>query len=352
MRVVELHGQRITVDADNLDVAVSAELAHRGARSVMLIGSERALSHLSWQNYSSMQVTVWSEVTQHVPRTLVDKAVATAGEVSPDTLVAVGGGSALGLAKAIALTHPVPIIAIPTTLAGSEVTSIYGITHEGQKVTGRHSSVRPAGIIYHGALLAHMPHQAVADSAANALAHCVDARFVGGSHPLIDQVASLGQTLLHRSVGPIITGDADPGDYSLALMAGYWAGLSLELAGAGPHHKICHVLGGMLNTPHSATHAAVLHAVMGLFGRDFPDIVDTIAPTATGQKGGSQVVELLSDWGATTTLPGYATGEDVAGIVAAIGSHLAGSLGESWSRDDLTRLVGAVCDVTLEKGQS
>ena len=351
MNVVELHGQRVIVDAVDADAAVAAELGHWGADSVMVIGSERALSALAWQTYPATTLTVWSDVYQHVPRSLVDRALEMASEVTPDTIIAIGGGSALGLAKAIALSHPVRIIAIPTTLAGSEVTSIYGITENGNKVTGRHASVRPTTIIYHGALLAQMPPQALADSAANALAHCVDARFVAGAHPLINQVATLGHTLLHDSVGEIISGQPDSHHYSQAQLAGYWAGMSLELAGSGPHHKICHVLGGMLDTPHSGTHAAVLRHIMGLFGRDFPDTLESIHPHPTPQQGESGVVELLSTWQATTALPGFATEDDVSHLVSAIRSHLTGSLGERWSDDDLTALVSAVCDVEFEKGR-
>src|SRR5690606_39371980 len=93
----------------------------------------------------------------HVPLPTVQAAVQAAQAVSADCIVAVGGGSTIGLAKALAVQTPMPIVAVPTTYSGSEMTAIYGITEEGVKRTGKDTNALPRTVIYDPALSLHLP---------------------------------------------------------------------------------------------------------------------------------------------------------------------------------------------------
>jgi alcohol dehydrogenase YqhD (iron-dependent ADH family) len=113
----------------------------------------------------------------HVPAPSVTAALAETDRVKPDGIVAIGGGSAIGLAKAIALNRSLPVIALPTTYAGSEMTSVYGMTEGGQKRTGRDARVAPRLVIYDPDLTMSLPAGVSAASGMNAIAHAVEAMY-------------------------------------------------------------------------------------------------------------------------------------------------------------------------------
>ncbi|WP_419788644.1 iron-containing alcohol dehydrogenase, partial [Pseudomonas aeruginosa] len=91
-----------------------------------------------------------------------------------------GGGSSTGLAKALALSHGLPIVAVPTTYAGSEMTPIYGLTGGRHKQTGKDLGVLPKVVIYDPELTLGLPTGVTGPSAFNALAHCVEALYAPG----------------------------------------------------------------------------------------------------------------------------------------------------------------------------
>ena len=115
----------------------------------------------------------WHEVVQHVPYELAERARAAIDASHPDVVVTIGGGSSTGLAKAIALSHGLPILAVPTTYAGSEMTPIYGLTGDRHKQTGKNLAVLPRTVIYDPELTLGLPPSVTGPSAFNALAHCV-----------------------------------------------------------------------------------------------------------------------------------------------------------------------------------
>src|SRR3954470_15263432 len=109
----------------------------------------------------------------HVPVEIAEAGRAEAASLGADCCVAVGGGSTTGLAKAIALTSDLPILAIPTTYAGSEMTPIWGLTEGGVKKTGRDLRVLPKTVIYDPDLTLALPPAMSVTSGINAMAHCV-----------------------------------------------------------------------------------------------------------------------------------------------------------------------------------
>jgi maleylacetate reductase len=198
----------------------------------------------------------------HVPAHLADAARAAAADVGADVVVAVGGGSPIGLAKAIALAGGPPIVAVPTTYAGSEMTPIWGVTRGGAKETGRDERVRPRAVVYDPTLTLDLPPRVSGPSALNAVAHCVEALYAPDANPVVALLAAEGLRALAAGAPRVVRAPADLAVRTDALYGAWLAGLSLGAATMGLHHKLCHVLGGSFGLAHAETHAVVLpHAV-------------------------------------------------------------------------------------------
>ena len=203
------------------------------------------------------------DVRPHVPVVDADSARARARELRADGIVALGGGSAIGLAKAIALTDGLPIVAIPTTYAGSEMTPIWGMTSEERKRTGRDPRVLPKVVIYDPELTYSLPPAATAASGMNAVAHCVEGLWTAQATPASDAFAAEGLRLLAVGLPGAV---AEPGSSlarATALRGAWLAGATLANAGTGTHHRLCHVLGGF-GLPHAEVHTALLPEVTAL----------------------------------------------------------------------------------------
>ncbi|MEQ1702288.1 MAG: iron-containing alcohol dehydrogenase, partial [Ilumatobacteraceae bacterium] len=181
---------------------VGAECAGLGVSRVMLVHDAMAApsaDHIAAQLGETM-VLRWHEVAQHVPVELADRARDAATAVGIDAVVCVGGGSSTGLAKAIALSHRVPIIAVPTTYAGSEQTTIYGLTGGRHKQTGKDPAVLPRVVVYDPELTVALPSQVTGPSAFNALAHSVEALWAPGCNPVTTAIAFEAVRAIHTSL--------------------------------------------------------------------------------------------------------------------------------------------------------
>ncbi|WP_083751168.1 maleylacetate reductase [Kribbella sp. ALI-6-A] len=204
------------------------------------------------------------EVRQHVPVDRAEAARAKAAEVGADGIVALGGGSAIGLAKAIALTTALPILAVPTTYAGSEMTPVWGQTADGMKTTGTDLAVLPRTVVYDPVLSSRLPLAITAASVANALAHCVEATWTPKADPITEVTAVEGARALREGLLAVIEDRHDLDARGNLLYGAGLAGSALASAGTGLHHKLCHLLGGAYGLPHAETHAAVLPHVTRL----------------------------------------------------------------------------------------
>ena len=200
-------------------------------------------------------------------------------------VVCLGGGSSTGLAKALALTQGLPIVAVPTTYAGSEMTPIYGLTGGRHKQTGKDLAVLPKVVVYDAELTLGLPTGVTGPSAFNALAHCVEALYAPGCNPVTSALALEGVRAIHRSLPAVMVGPTTSMVAPELLYGAYLAGVSLGSTGTGLHHKLCHVLGGTFNLVHADTHSVILpHAVA--FDRDaLPDEMARLAD-ALGVPGG------------------------------------------------------------------
>jgi alcohol dehydrogenase class IV len=233
------------------------EVDRLGARRVLAIAGKRAVDALV-EGLGHRWAASFTDVQQHVPVETAARAVAAAAAAGADCLVAMGGGSATGLAKAVALEHGAPIVAVPTTYAGSEVTPIYGLTGPEGKRTGRDPRVLPRTVIYDPALTVGLPPGVTGPSGMNALAHCAEALYAPGANPVTSLLAVEGARRLAAGLPGAV---ADPGDLAArsdALLGAWLAGATLAAAGVGIHHQLCHLLGGAYRLPHAELHAVML----------------------------------------------------------------------------------------------
>lgn len=200
-------------------------------------------------------------VRQHVPTELAEKVTADAVLVGADAVVTIGGGSATGLGKAMALSG-FPLVAVPTTYAGSEMTPVWGLTTGRRKQTGRDPRVLPKTVVYDPELTFGLPPLVTAASGLNAVAHCLEALWAPGASPLSGPLALDGARALCEAVPAAIAEPLDPKIRTRALVGACQAGMALATAGTGLHHRLCHVLGGRYDLPHAETHAALLPHVV------------------------------------------------------------------------------------------
>lgn len=192
----------------------------------------------------------------HVPRAVAEAGLAAARRENADGLVAVGGGSAIGLAKIIARDTLLPILAIPTTYSGSEATTIWGTSDADRKATGRDVKVLPRTIIYDPELTLNLPPHVTASSAMNAMAHCVMGLWSPDRTPVSIAYASEAMRRFGTHLPRAVKDGSDLESRGECLVASWLAGTVL-MAGTGLNHKLAHVLGGY-GLPHAETHAILL----------------------------------------------------------------------------------------------
>ena len=269
--------QRVLFGTGMAAAHLAAEAGRLAARRPMLIASSSARQAAERMTAGLPIAVTAREVAPHVPAALAAEARTAATEHDVDLLISVGGGSATGLAKAVALTSGVPIIAVPTTFSGSEATDTWGITDAGRKQTGTDPRVLPAAIVYDAQLVQTMPTPLAVSSALNALAHCVDSLWGPRADPINQALALEGARSLAGALRGMAADSEELGPRERALYGCYLGAAAFASAGAGLHHKICHVLGGTFNLPHAQTHATVLPYVLALNGPGAPEAAGRLA---------------------------------------------------------------------------
>ena len=272
----ETLGQRVVFASQQAARHVADEVALLGTRP-MVIAAE-ADSALAEPLLAVLPGALrHTDVAMHVPVEVAERARKVAAEHDIDVLVCVGGGSTTGLAKAVALTSGLPIVAVPTTYAGSEATNVWGLTEAGRKTTGTDARVLPRSVVYDATLLLSLPVELSVASGLNALAHCVDSMWAPRADPINRALALEGIRALDDGLPQVVRDPRDIGGREQTLYGAYLAAVAFASAGSGLHHKICHVLGGMYNLPHAQTHAVVLPHVLAFNAPAVPDIERRLA---------------------------------------------------------------------------
>ncbi|MGF9660781.1 maleylacetate reductase [Arthrobacter crystallopoietes] len=292
-------GQRVLFGSGKSAEHLSAEVSRVGASRTMVIASEFERSMAETATAGISPALWWDEVVMHVPVEVAERARAAAVEHDIDLLVCVGGGSTTGLAKAVALATGIPIVAVPTTYAGSEATNVWGMTEERTKTTGVDDKVLPVTVIYDAEFTRSLPVELSVSSGLNALAHCIDSLWAPKADPINQALALEGSRALAAGLAGVA---ADPNDIDAreeTLHGAYLAAVAFASAGSGLHHKICHVLGGTFNLPHAQTHATVLPYVLAFNAPAVPDLAHRLAaalgrPAAGNQDAAQAAVEALN----------------------------------------------------------
>lgn len=301
-------GQRVKFGAGESANNLAAEVERLAAKNVMVIAGEPEMP-LAEKVAARIDVRAWhSDVVMHVPVETADKARQVATDNDIDLLVSIGGGSTTGLAKAVALTSGIPIVAVPTTYAGSEATNVWGLTENKRKTTGVDMKVLPETVIYDSQLMISLPVDMSVASGLNGMAHCVDSLWAPKANPINAALAGEGIRALNKGLPKIVANPKDIDGRDEALYGAYLSAVSFASAGSGLHHKICHVLGGTFDLPHAQTHATVLPYVLAFNSVAAPDAEERMAAafgSATALEGLQNLrkqvdaPQKLSDYGFT-----------------------------------------------------
>jgi maleylacetate reductase len=236
------------------------ELTKLGARRALILSTpeQRLLADQVNEVLKDRSAGVCAQAVMHVPVEVARAAREMARELDADCCIAIGGGSTIGLGKAIALESSLPILAVPTTYAGSEMTPIFGLTEGRLKRTGRDARVLPRTVLYDPSLTLSLPPAISAASGINAMAHAVEALYAEDANPIISLMAEEAIRALGEAL-PVVVREPDNREMRSRALYGAWlAGSCLGAVGMALHHKLCHTLGGTFNLPHAQTHAAML----------------------------------------------------------------------------------------------
>ncbi len=221
----------------------------------------------------------FTDAAEHAPVAVTDAAEVAVRFSDAGVIVAIGGGSSVGLGKALVLRTSLPLAAIPTTYSGSEMTSIYGVTDAKGKQTGRDPRVRPQLVVYDPMLTLDLSAEVSAASGLNALAHSVEAAYAANATTSTSQWARDSIQLLFQSLPRIAANPSDVTARTEALRGAHLAGMALESTTMGLHHRICHVLGGSFGLPHARTHAVLLPIVAEFNRSEFTPGIVRLAQT-------------------------------------------------------------------------
>lgn len=228
---------------------------------------------------------VFAEAEMHTPIAVTERAVAAYRAAGADCVVALGGGSTIGLGKAIATRTGADHVAVPTTYAGSEMTDILGETEGGHKTTRRDASIRPETVVYDVDLTLGLPTAMTVNSALNAIAHGIEALYAPDANPVVGMMAHDGVRAFRDGL-PRVVESADDRVARAEVLYGAWlCSTALGYTTMSLHHKLAHVLGGSFGTPHAETHAILLPHTAG-FNAAATDRLDGIAAIFGGSVGG------------------------------------------------------------------
>ncbi len=253
---------------------------------------------------------VLAEARMHVPVEVAARARDRAAELGADGCVAVGGGSAIGLGKAIALEHGLPVIAVPTTYAGSEMTPVWGLTEGGRKRTGRDARVLPRSVLYDPELTLTLPPQLSATSGINAMAHAVEGLYAPDATPIVSLMAEEGVRALAGALPRVVADGADLDARAEAQYGAWLCGAVLGATTMSLHHKLCHTLGGTLDLPHAQTHTVVLPHALAFNAPAAPAAVAALGRALGTDDPAREIWQLAGRLGAPRSLRELGMAED------------------------------------------
>lgn len=280
------------------------EIQQLGARRALVLSTPQQTElagNLSVQ-LGERSVGIYPHAVMHVPIEVARKAIEEARRHGADCVVAAGGGSTIGLAKAIALQSALPILAVPTTYAGSEMTAIYGLTEAGLKRTGKDPQVLPRTVIYDPNLTLDLPLKMSITSGFNAIAHAAEALYAENANPITKLMAEEGIRAVAHGLPGLKVNHRDLSSRSDCLYGAWLCGAVLGASNMALHHKLCHVLGGTWNLPHAETHTVILPHVLAYNAAAVPDAMGRIERALHMPNPVSAIFTLMHKLGAPMSL--------------------------------------------------
>ncbi|CAD7341767.1 maleylacetate reductase [Sphingomonadales bacterium 56] len=274
----DILSSRVLFGPGTLD-RLPAEIERLGCERALVLTTphQRGLGVNAISLIGRAQVGLLDTATMHTPVDVSERALAVALERKADCFVAIGGGSTIGLAKALALRTDLPQIAIPTTYAGSEATPVIGETKDGRKVTQRTPKVQPETIIYDPRLSRDLPVDISVTSGVNAIAHAAEALYAQNRNPLIEALAVLGIRALVAALPKIHRNPHDEEARSDALFGAWACGVCLGTSDMALHHKLAHTLGGTFDLPHAPLHCVLLPYTLAYNSKAAPGAMAKLA---------------------------------------------------------------------------
>jgi alcohol dehydrogenase class IV len=280
------------------------EIERLGAARALVLSTpeQRAQAEDIARRLGSRAAGIFARAVMHVPIETAREAREEAKRIGADCAVTIGGGSTTGLGKAIALESELPILAIPTTYAGSEMTPIFGITEGGMKKTGRDPRVLPKTVIYDPALTLGLPVALSVTSGMNAIAHAAEGLYAQDANPIMSMMAEEGIRALARGLPRVVKSPQDLDARSDCLYGAWLCGAVLGAVGMALHHKLCHVLGGTWNLPHAETHTIVLPHAIAYNAAAAPDAMTRVARALEAAHAAQGLYDLEQSLGAPLAL--------------------------------------------------
>ncbi len=263
-------------------------------RALVVTGKRQSL--LGVGVAQSLDATTFDGAVMHTPTTVTDAAMEVVRAEAIDGIVSVGGGSAIGLGKALALRTDLPQLCVPTTYAGSEMTPILGETASGAKTTRRDPRILPETVLYDPDLTQTLPDALATTSGLNALAHAVEALYALDANPITSLMAEAGIRALAHAL-PLRAMAREE-----ALYGAWLCGAVLGATQMSLHHKLCHVLGGTFDLPHSETHAVLLPHVIAYNAAAAPDAIHRVARAISVPFAAAGIFDLAHALGAPSSL--------------------------------------------------
>lgn len=285
---------RIVFGQGRIDT-LAEEVARLGVKRVLAVSTpgQAAMAERVAGLIGPNCVAIFAGATMHTPVEITEQAMALVTQEAIDGVVAIGGGSSIGLAKAIALRTDLQQIAIPTTYSGSEMTPIIGETSNGVKATQTTPKVLPEVVIYDVELTLTLPAGLSATSGINAIAHAVEALYARDSNPIVRLMAAEGVRAMVGALATIASECQNIGARIEAQYGTWLCGACLGSVGMALHHKLCHTLGGSFNLPHAETHAVVLPHALAYNAPAIPEAM-AILRQATGSADPAQALYELA----------------------------------------------------------
>jgi alcohol dehydrogenase class IV len=272
---------------------------------VLSTPGKRALAEQAAAQLGQGCAGILASAVMHTPIEVAEEGRAEAKRLAADCYVAIGGGTTIGLAKAIALETGMPIVAIPTTYSGSEVTPVQGLTEGGIKRTVRDPKLLPKTVIYDPELTLALSPAISGPSGMNAIAHCVEALYAKDANPITSLMAEEGIRALGESLPVVVARPDDLAARSQALYGAWLAGTALGTVGMGLHHKLCHTLGGSFNLPHAETHTLILPQAAAYNRHAAPEAMARIARALGANDAPSALFDLAKRLGAEMRLAAF-----------------------------------------------